>query len=87
MNNNNNKRPRRARLPKYYRSPYKIFFEEKREEIINLRLRAYDEYFVRPQSQGQVESNISLSQLTIDVNQIWKDLHEEDRNTFKGRAN
>jgi hypothetical protein len=56
-------------------------------EIISLRLRAYDESFERPQSQGQVESTECLSQLTIDVNQIWKDLHEEDRNTFKGRAN
>jgi hypothetical protein len=83
---NNKKEPRRARLPKYYRSAYKIFVEEKRMEIINLRLRAYDEYFERPQSQGQVQSNISLSQLTTDVNQMWKDLPEQDRNTFKARA-
>jgi hypothetical protein len=62
---NNKKGSRRARLPNYCRSAYKIFFEEKRAEIVNLRLRACDESFERQQNQVQVESIMSFSQCTF----------------------
>ena len=84
--NENKLSPRHSRLPKYNRSPYKIFFDEKRAEIINLRLQAYDESFERPQRLRQINSFISLPQLNIEINQMWKDMSSHGRNRFKGRA-
>ena len=84
--NNSKQSPRRRRLPKYYRSAYKIFFEEKRAEIINTRLRAYDESAEKPKSLVPVHSNISLPRLTIEINQMWKAMSSPDRDRYKARA-
>jgi hypothetical protein len=83
---NNKPSPRRGRLHRYYRSAYKIFLEERRAEIINLRLREYDESVAKNPAQMLAHSTISFHQLTIEINQMWKDMSTQERDIFNARA-
>jgi len=66
------------------KSAYQIFFDEKRSEIIKMRLKEYDES-LHAKPATQVEPNINLPNLSIQVNQMWADLSSKDRNQFKVR--
>lgn len=81
-----NKVSRRTRLPKYYRSAYKIFAEEKRAEIVSLRSKAFDKLLQCPIGPTQEHGNTSLSYSTVEINQMWEDLSSEGQNKFKVRA-
>ena len=78
--------PRRAKLPQYSRSAYRIFYDEKRAELITLQIKAYDESFERPQDQMNAHSIISLPQLNMEINKMWKGMSSRDRDKLKGRA-
>jgi len=82
----NTRSTKRAALPRYHRSAYKIFFYEKRTEIINSRLKAYDESLERLHRQVNIQPIIYLPQLTAEINQMWKNMTPQDRDKFKGRA-
>lgn len=83
----NNSSLRRGRLPRYHRSAYKIFFQEKRAEIITLRLEAYDESLRKNNhSMNLSATTLSFPRLEAEVNQIWKDMSTKERDKFKARA-
>jgi hypothetical protein len=65
---------------------YKIYFREKRSEIIHLRVKAYDEYRLRRLGRTQVATEISLPQLSLEIDQMWGELSSQDRKKFQSRA-
>ena len=83
----NKSSPRRGRVPRYHRSAYKIFLQEKIAEIITLRLQAYDESMKKnSRSMNLNASTLSFPQLAAEVHQIWKGMSTRERDKFKARA-
>jgi len=68
------------------KSAYQIFFDEKRLEIIKLRVQEYDASLGVTPNEANIESNINLPNLNTQVHQMWTHLSSKDRNQFKVRA-
>jgi hypothetical protein len=80
--------PNRTKRPKYSRSDFKIFSDEKRWELINIKLMAYDEYCQKQMTEKPTHEllHISLPQLSAEIHQMWSRLSTEDRNKYRPRA-
>jgi hypothetical protein len=80
--------PNRTKRPKYSRSDFKIFSDEKRWELINIKLMAYDDYCQKQMTEKPTHEllHISLPQLSAEIHQMWSLMSTEDRNKYRPRA-